>query len=676
MDDKHFADPRSAELVLDMQWNPEGYWTTMPGYASVGTFGTTNEIDAVHFFTQHNGRRVFMLYERRTAAFTANLSFLYWPAGTETVIASGRRRSPTGGFGTQFFDFGGWVYYIDGINAPTAWNGDHESPVGFSGPAAPPQVAGFNEGWSAKDVSGAVYNAAAPKVDAFHPQQRGLGEFPVGFAASGTNPNNSTVTPWKYGYALTEINERGHESPPSPIVFATGENELATPPTTDANAVGRRLAKVLKPEAADHIRGGRLWRTRNIVDVAAGTSFTLFLHSTFDTGARIDFIDHLPDEDLSLEVLDPDEFGPFPATARHMTFWKGHMWAAGMADEPERARYSNGLLVEQFPANNHVQLGVADAGAVTGFKATPQALLVFRERAVIAIRGDAINGFAPEVVSSKKGAAGPQGIVEIPGAGTGFMDPSGPQIVLGAFEFEGKISRVVPLGESARIQRTWNRRVSRQNLHLARAVVDTESHEVWWQVCEGGDVRQKLGLAFNYATQQWSRRDGWPIGAFAYHAGRVWFGSWDGTNHPGIFVLTHGAVDKDGDTLTSQWDTAVLRLPQRGSFHQIRVWGMGDNNAVTVSHRADHNDAWTQISDTAREVKQRHEEARPVWSTATWSLTELFSDHEPARVPISYRGNGLDHQLRFVGKMSLFGFDIGFDPGKGPTKIPVPEATP
>lgn len=637
MDDRLLPDAGTALLLSNVEWDNEGAWQTMAGTFDVTTF-TTGAITGLYMFNPRGNQR-WLLAERRVNAETSEIVYVDWLStgvnrGRAVQITT-RRRLDSVQLGTQFAEYNGWVYFLSPVDSLVRWNGFRLAPVGFTTLPPAPRVVGPLQGFDTYDKSDYDYGFA----DVFHwhsgsPSkvfQRGVGEFP-----SGSAPE------FLYGYATTEINDAGQESPPSVVVFASGQNATTT---------GKRILRLLMPRRRKGIRGVRLWRTKNIAgQTTPGQAVTLYLCEEFGHGEPFDWIDARPDAELGRQ-LDPDQFGRIPPGARAMAFWQGTCWLGGMPDTPTVLRYSTALYVEQFPEINTLPVGGASTGPIVALVPFLRGLAVFKEGGVYVVKGNPVDGFHVETVTEREGCAAPQAVENVPGVGLFFLSSTGPKLLVGTLSDE-QPTQVVPVG--APISQFWRRKVGR-NLRGSRSVYDPERREVWFAVPETGNPDPVNGLVYHVGIGKWSVRQSWPIGAMHHHRGDTFLGSWSGSlgsygSIPGIHLLTRGSRLRLGGganvSATIHANPLMVSESTRAMHLEIRgvPWGTANSNRIDVYTRVDK---LPYVQQALNQTWQAAREDRPKWGTALWSATELWTDQDLGFMPFSIETEvGLLHEIR------------------------------
>lgn len=628
----------TAELVSNLYRDPEGTWVVMPGSmpASDSTPGS-GAISSITWFNPRPNQR-WLVIERVLSATRSQIRWVDLQT-LSTQLVTARRRVSNADPGSIFAENARWLHIFSPIDAPVRWNGLWTSPVGFTQSAPAPVAQGPDQGFdfvdkAFGDFTGPIFRSPT--------RQRGVGPYP-----------SDDDEPWRYGYALTMLNELGQESPPSGLVYVSGTNRAE-------DDGGRQLVYIGVPQLPDHIRGARLYRTKNIVDATVdAAAFTLYLVREFPSAAPTDYLDNVPDEELLLE-LDRDQLGTIPVGARAAAFWGGTLWLGGAPDDPTRVRYSAPNFPEQFPGVNYLPVGSSKTGAIIALFPIQRGLGVFKTGGVYVIKGDHRSGFHVETVSEQVGAATGRAIEYVQGLGLVFLAASGPQVLVGNLG-DDKPSAVVPLKG---IRKLWRERVGR-NLATSIVVHQPEYNEIWFQVPEGGDTRPTLGLVYHIDLQQWSIREGWSVSCFTRAFGRTWVGSWDDTESPGVHLLTFASTTRlDGEDVVGVYQPGFLQFPESMSVIGVELWGRayGPSATLQIETRADRRPAVAATSTAGKAQVLNTTDATEVWGTGFWDDTKTWTDYHPDR----FRTNLRMLKTRELGlsvtgdKMALFAARVEF----------------
>lgn len=631
MDEGYRTDPTSAHKIVNMRLDPLGAWREAGGFiAARDGLDALGAVHSIHWFSQHNGNRQWLLLEHENG-LDLDLRYIDFGAAVgdaSVVISSGRKRVDGPWQGTTYFNDANWVYILNGYDQPIRWDGRELVPVGFSVPPPAPTVSEAGFDLAAADFNG--LGGLAVLVNAF---QRGIGEADV-----------IADQPWVYGWAVTWINDRGMESPPSETIFLTGENPkvVIVDPAIDpdANANGLRSAFLQISEAPDNVRGIRLYRTANIfgITTVGQQGAALYFHSEYGSGGEIFVIDDVPDRELGLQ-LSPNNSGLFPRSARYAAKFKGTLFVDGGSESPDQIRFSSPGLIEQMPSLNYLIVGSSKAGPITGLYATRNALVVFRRGGIYFVKGDPINGFFSETFTEDTGLAAPRSLAEAPGQGLLFLSDEGPYVLIGALENTGTPTNLVYLGKP--IRETWDRRVNGLSLMAARASVYHRDREIWIEVPADGDDRPKLGLVYHYEQGVWSLRENYPIACMVEardHRGHLFFGSREAARQ-NIWVYTPGAGQLDVDII-AEYQTAWMSFPSRSHIQVFQPFLVGYGRAITVEWRADWGTPFNPTDDTQL-LSGNAEKPREVWDTALWDADAIWEDYTPARLRYHFDGSNV-----------------------------------
>ncbi len=622
MNEAIYTEPGVAEQIVNMYRDPEGMWVVMEGSVPVTTSAPgSGAVSSIGWFNPRPAQS-WLVYERAVSTATSSIRFVdFVTLATEQITT--RRRVSNADPGSIFAENARWLYIFSPVDAPIRWNGLWKSAVGFDGPAPAPDVAGPDQGFDFVDKLGGTFSPDEFKSET---KQRGVGPYPT---------DEETV--WKYGYALTQVNELGQESPPSSIVYASGTN-------SSGDTGGRKMVFVAVPRLPDHVRGSRLYRTRNLIDEeAAAIGLTLYLVAEFPTASPFQWLDLTPDDELVVE-FDRDSVGPIPLGARAAAFWQGGMWLGGCPDDPTRLRFSHPLFPEQFPVVNYLPVGSSRTGPIVALYPIPRGLVVFKTGGVYVVKGQPGN-YRVETVSEQVGCAAPRAIEYVIDLGLVFLARSGPHVLRGTLD-DDKPSAVMPL---TGIRKTWRTRAGVE-LACATVVYQPEFDELWFHIPQGGGTRNTLGIVYHMGINQWSLRSGWSVSCFGRGLGRTWFGSWDDTDSPGLHLLTFGSAEHpDGDDVVGRYQPGYLQFPEATVVLGVEVWGkaLGPVATLAITTQVDRRPA-TSATDSGKEEKV-NSWSPDVWGTGVWSTTELWGDYYPDRFRVNLRmAKSRDFGVAFV----------------------------
>lgn len=663
MDQRWKPSPNAAATVRDMRWDLRDGWRDAGGYrtltqdytneaqppAVVNSYDSEARITSLHWWAQHNGGVQWLLYTTATGRWSyfngslapsANHRDIYFVDGT-LFDGSARSVASVNGvwWGPQYQAWGNWIYMVDQSGGAYVFNGRYADRAGFSsGPRAPDVfAANKNPGstaWQTTDT------------------QKGLG-------AAGKTCG--------YRYKMSYLNERGQESPLSEA------SELVQ----WANAASRHayITTVL-PIGDDSVVARRLYRTQDILDdlgepLTRSGGENYFYHSTIPDNVTTIYMDVKPDAMLG-DAVDELDFGPWPSSVTLLAEFKGTLFMATNTDSG--VFYSAPGMPENVPPGNYFPLTSGTSGPPTVLRATKNALVVYKERAIWLIKGDPANGFYAQCLTSDQGASSPNAVRELPGMGLVSVGLSGVNLLEGALENTGTPTNIVNLGTQIQdeIER-WN--ISA--LANAKACVYHRDHELWISVPTVGEVYPTRVLVYHWLIGSWSYRENYPIGGIVEtgdHRGYLIFGSWDVTNVPGLHIYSPGWTNKGG-----VWNVEPAYVTTHVDFgslwrgvmlHRVGIYcvGYGENDIrtrFTVNRKmqpsidatvTESGAAWLThdqmypVDDEARDSANSAIYLVPRYGSAVWgggatATTWKWAEHRPVSLWWSATGMHQDPLL-------------------------------
>ena len=666
IDERWRARPTSATQILDMTWSPRDAWqeaggwdTITPDYTAEGggtnAFAATAAITSLHWFASDT--RQWLLWESSSGELhlfngsrAPEIASVFVRDEDGTIFnGSSRKRLffEMQGVKTLSTAFAGRLYMVNGY-APLVFDGQRAEPPGFSSPPGSPDAAFVNKDSATSDAQLQV--AVFPELG-------------VGAADKACSRR----------YAVTFVNDRGQESPASDASLA----EKFT------NVSGKRCIVTLRlPIGPSRTVARRVYATQDLLDsdgdpLVTGSYGSYFFHTEITDNVTTVFVDCKPDAALG-SGLDEDSLGAFPVGARVIASFKNTMF---IADRTHHVRFSAAGKPEVFPPDNVFALADVTSGPVTAMRATKNALVVFRNRAIWLIKGDPVNSYYAQVLTTDTGCNSPRAIAEIPGMGLAFLGSDANVYLLeGALENTGTITRVVRL--STPIPDLIDR-VNRSALESASAGVYHRDKELWISVPMDGEVKANKVLVYHYEVGAWSLRGNFPIADMVVtgdHRSYLIFGSHTLTaGKRGVQVYSRGFSDKGGTALQPIYESVDLDL---GSVytavlpryvHAYTV-GYGGNNLdlnVTVNRSMTSvYDASTTHDGTAslsHPSRSALDASLAVYDTATWG-SGTWPEHRP--VPIRFDLNvgqyGPCKELRVKfspagRRIQLLSFDVEVD---------------
>lgn len=676
IDERWRARPTSATQILDMTWSPRDAWqeaggwdTITPDYTAEGggttnAFAATAAISSLHWFASDT--RQWLLWESSSGelhVFNGSKA----PAAA-SVFARDEKGTAFNGSGRKRLSFemrasaststafAGRLYLVNGY-APLVFDGQRAEPPGFSNPPGAPDATVSNKDTSTTEHQILTSWAYFPGI--------GVGK---------------TAKDCARRYLVTFVNDRGQESPASPrSVVASFTNNKGS---GAADLVRRTIVQLNLPLGPTGTVARRLYATQDLMDsngepLTVGIYGNFFFHTELPDNVTTVFMDCLPDAALG-SGLDEDSLGVFPVGASVICAFKNTMF---VSERTQRVQFSAPGKPEVFPPDNVFALADVTSGPVTAMRATKNALVVFRNRAIWLIKGDPVNSYYAQVLTTDTGCNSPRAIVEIPGMGLAFLgSDSNVYLLEGALENTGTITRVVRL--STPIPDLIDR-INRSALENASAGVYHRDKELWISVPMDGEVMANKVLVYHYEVGAWSLRGNFPIADMVVtgdHRSYLIFGSHTLTaGKRGVQVYSRGFSDKGGTALQPIYESVDLDL---GSVytavlpryvHAYTV-GYGGNNLdlnVTVNRSMTSvYDASTTHDGTAslsHPSRSALDASLAVYDTATWG-SGTWPEHRP--VPIRFDLNvgqyGPCKELRVKfspagRRIQLLAFDVEVD---------------
>lgn len=712
-----------ASVAKNLRYDTRGAWREAGGLLPVVTVtGDAGpiaglSIETIHWWSQHNGARRWLMFEyTATGMNTATLAY-YEPSNlgfSYAIVETGRTAIDGPWTRTQYAANAGWLYYINGHDEPTRWDGDKRVRIGFQSPPEPPLVSDQNVDFNQEDRTGRAIglwdDAGERELDVADKDAEQAatvpfnteGQFTCSNQQRGVGSGHSRTQPsplWRYGYAITYVNDLGQESELSRVVFVTGENEPRR---------NKRQVAIQIPEAPFNVSAVRLYRTTNLrasssskwssstevegvtslgytmsyqdyltagmrvagttrfrtdnefVNTVNNLDFEMFLLETFETGAPILYVDDSADTELRM-LFNPYNVGAFPKGAKLLKMYKGTMFVAGMADYPDRVYYSAPLYIEQFPSRNFLQLGDRDSGEITGLFADDNTLIVFKQRGIYLVKGDPSSGFYSVTLTEEIGSSSPNALVATP-VGTVFVSENGIYLLKGINDASGKptVERI-----SDPIQKLWEEDVFTQNLLSAQGCVNYPDDEIWIHVPARGRYRPALGLVYHYNLKTWTVRgtmvgDGsttifnegnYPINCFAASHDEyqnLYVGSWFSLlAYDGVHVYSHAtqyisSPPGTKPTVNPAYTTCALgfgtKYERTMVLHfQPTMMDYGDELLLVGKWRTQRDESSQTLERSAGYADS--ELPALVWSQGTWGTT-IWGEYRPTILRLDTTVNG------------------------------------
>lgn len=763
MDERWIPDPREASLIRDMFWTSQDSWKTAGGYAQYFDYPAASEevegtgsnagemitvtsdyyplIKTIHWFAQHNGARQWLLWEQEEVLFVDGVatptgklqlkvfdgslnaaalgsSFDNEPINDLYEVSSRQvqvvptRTDVELGIRTQSQSWGGRIYFVNGYDAPSVFNGELVEKAGFK--SAPPPLNAKPCTW--EETSTWVFALGDFKAggksrfgrwaDLFY---WGLG--PKGYAEFGAGEykdkksadedqvfkasNHQIKSAWyaveqqdtrKVGwqYKITYVNERGQESEAS----EAGSIAIHENGSCQYTQHGRAFVALELPIGPRESVARRIYRTRNLYDsdgnlVSKGYGEKYYFLKEIQDNMTTTWVDGHPDTSLGAR-LDTKELGGYPTGTKYLASFKNTMFAAGTTSN--EVYFSAPLFPEVFPRDNVLHIGDDDGGPITGIRATKNALIVFKTRGIYLVKGNPRTGFSAETLNKDVGCWAPDSIAELPGLGLVFLSEDSIQLLEGALENTGTITRVVEL--SAEIPNQMER-LNTSAAVGAAGVVYAKDREYWISIPVDSSDKNNLVLVYHYEVGAWSIREEFPMQCAVTskdHRGYLFFGSTDSSvpSKTGVNIYSRGYPNKAGDSIDPLYETVALPFGSVFSSVQpahVLVYGVGyGNNDLELNYRVNRS------MDEVRAVAQKADQQDPneryaVYGKATWGI-DRWAEYRPTvfRFDVSSASSGpaREFQTKFSAlngtKIEVIGYDIEAKVGEQRRVKPLNEA--
>ncbi|MCP4437134.1 MAG: hypothetical protein GY913_21455 [Proteobacteria bacterium] len=632
LDERWEPMPGAAEVLEDMTWTEQKSWAEAGGFRSIAYSTFVEEqgqpaenpfaadgaaITSLHWFSQHNGAKQWLIWETGSGALRAfngsnghttttepwdDLVDVDGNAWDGSTLSRAFIRSPSAR--TQSQAWGSYLYLVNGHDQPIVFNGHWTEPAGFDSAPAPPDCATIDTG-------------------------TGLSTLGLGSYAEDTEKRCA------YSYKLTVLNERGGESPASEASSLCVFLNDASTRHFNAVSIGEQGASCVAV---------RVWRTRDQMDAdgnldTVGKGRTYYFVRELQYNGATTFVDGLPDTHLG-NTLDEEALGPWPRGVRFIATFKDTMFLAG--HNGSEVVYSRPNRPEIYPLDNRINVGDGDGGEITGIYTARNAVIVTKTRGIYFIKGDPKNGFYAQTLTQDLGSRSINSVRELPGLGVVLLSNDGIHLIEGTLESTDRPTRTVNIGQPiSKILKKLNLSA----LENARSAVYHRDKEYWLAVPTLGSTDPNLVLVFHYEVGQWSVRKNFPIACMAEtrdHRGYLFFGSHDATNSPGIHLYSRAHKTKQGTSASSapKFETAAVAFPDVYRHMQLRYVhvhcvGYGDND-IQLNLRT--NRSLTQIYTTAKGADMQYKatsEQLAIYGEATWNSTSasVWAKLRPITVP-------------------------------------------
>lgn len=557
----------SAAVAEDLWYNPLGAWQTSGGYERIirgpetipptvpatyqNPFAGVGAIESIHFFSQHTGARRWILYIDGTGKL-----YEFNPAKAARSASPGdRARDREGNTITRSVVEGPWIrsqsaswgdvfYMVNGIDAPLVFNGTVWDTAGWQGAPGAPSATPMNVP-QATDYGGAN-SVKIPNV--------GLGQ-----------TSDTAGADYKFArrYRLSFVNDRGGRSPlsePSELVYFVN-----TGGTDSANGAHFAAVNIQTGNASCVARD--VYCTQNIYDssgvLVQGRDEQYFYWGRIRDNVSTVFQDS-KDDGFLVQLVDPLQFGPWPAGATIIAPFKGRMYAVVDGE----IRYSARGNPEEWPVLNVLDVGDAHLGPVTVLYASRNALLAAKSRGIYLIKDDGVSSPTVETLTRQSGWTSQNTVREIPGIGVIGLSDEAITVLKGTLQNEGVETQVFNAGVGLP---SMFHRLNTTALANACSAVYHKDKEYWLCVPMLGNQNNTLVLVFHYEIREWTTRNNFPICSMLETPnteGALIFGSYastgavspDGLTHLGIYVYSRGAADKEGTAIAAVYQTNQITV--------------------------------------------------------------------------------------------------------------------
>lgn len=637
-------------------------WSTRIGYEKYRPrpeifwqpFNSTKRIDSLFVFNQlANGARYHILFESN-----GNLYLFYEAIGSTPVLrvlASGRNISTPTEACSQYTIVGDAVLVTNGHQAPILvrpWPlGDSTASgqaiercvrdLGWTGLPTSPDLLTVV---ASTGVTTTAHRCGGDSLALWWPSNpfsmaTGFGSLGgIGFSQPDADGNNTS----EFQYKVSFISDTGSESPLSPPAGISWQNE---------GTVGYRYAVGMRvPTGPKGTVARRIYRTNNYGKGLATTDdYTSYF--AFDIRNSV--------EDLAYDAYRPASLGaiapsvgdsiPLPCPeARFGAMFADCLWLDGGFNDAYTLYYSAAGRPDQFAASSYIHLS-GDNGGITALFAWYNVLLVFRERGIDVVRGNANAGFTVTTLSTQVSCKSPNTIDTVPDVGVVFLAVDGIYALSGGFE-GGAVARLVKLTESLESTMT---RATQDTLARAVGRYSALTNEYHCYFAADGQDRPSIGVVWHVDKKGWSLRTGFPVGAldklpteellFGHHTGT----ETSNTAEAGLFVISSkrnmGGVQSGefyvtNPPPTSKWkspwldfgDAQVQKQPQ-----YVTLWVMTTGSvSLTLTHYKDFGR--TGVTETSYLAQPPDAALLPVYDTAiigtdVWETSRLV----PIRIAVA-----------------------------------------
>ncbi len=500
-------------------------WDNRIGYESIiskiagesNWFGFQNggPVNSVYYWNTHQGAKSFLLYEQAYANQTtkvfpsdvnADMALHFWKGNelNKTTIDAQRSKPAGDEVYTHYNPIGKVLTILSGNGKPIKFDGIKVYPLGFMEAPNPPRP------W---DCNTAI--TAGVSDQTICPIQAHSFNMDKNYGLGSTTASDTNRYRWKVSFIMDDGSESPLSAPSNPAYWVTAGGLV--PAAYQNKRQGVYLENL--PIGPEGTIARKLYRTKRLLDDSEEIYFYL---DTIPNNSETNYLDVTKDTRLGAQAPDEDFSVLFPAPAtRFSATFKNCLFLDGGQSDPQRIYYSEPLKINQYRALSFFDVGSRDGGDVTGLFTYYNNLLVFRERAIDIIRGDALNGFTISPLVQGIGTRALHSIALIPQMGVMFLSPDGVFLISGGLDGGSQIS-VEKVSDA--IVDTM-KRLNKANIARACGAYSEKWREYHvYFTADGGapngtdPAKYTLGLVFHLEKMSWSIREGFPVNCLTVDA--------------------------------------------------------------------------------------------------------------------------------------------------------------
>ena len=670
MDQRWDTQANRATNIENMTWSDQDSWRSSQGYKrlvpdyeetetlQVGdnpailtlTGNVSNAYDdnavpnSLYWFSQHGDSLQWLVYEDRdgrlqhfngSKAPNDPKTIIQYTNG-EAIDGTTRVRASKGEkiSGSDFAMFGQNLYIVNGVDAPLVFDGRKCTRAGFSGRPRSP----------------------IPYTIAKHDVRE---TFLTGVGYEGSDN--------EFKYLVTFLNERGQESQ-----ISMDSTKLSFNTTDTSNWTGytsgqyKKFVCVNIPLGPVGTVARRIYRTQNLTTFIEGSGVVTFprenifskeyflLDEIQDNVTQI-YVDGLSDFDLGA-IIEKKDFGEFPKGSKIIAVYKNTVFVAG--DTTSELRYSRPMRPEMFPRDNVFDFSDTQTSIITALYPTRDSLVVFKSRGIYLIKGDPLNGFFGQTLTTDIGCIAHNSIREVPSVGLVFLAMDGVYVLSGTLTNTGSTTNFFKLSQPLRDV------IDRVNFEFSnkfRSLVYHRDREYWLSVCLDEQTEPETILKFSYEINAWSVYTTTPVAGMIEtqdHRGYLIFAGSSDTEADGARGLyVYGGTNTKGllGQVSSVYET--VNIPFNSVYEnfsparvQARMVGFG--NTLNMSVHTNREPGNTATSASGTQTRPLEDQNFPLYDTVTTNTGATYKEHRPVIVRMDFstmhKGPVNELKLRFT----------------------------